>query len=106
MSDFIVAMTTCPIEVAEDLARAVVEARVCACANIIPTVKSIYYWKGEIVIDNEALLVMKTKADLTSRLEEVIKRVHPYEVPEYVVLRIEEGAEDYLDCISETTKIP
>ena len=105
MSDFIIAMTTCPIEVAQDLARAVVEARVCACANIIPTVKSIYHWKGEIVTDNEALLVMKTRADLSSSLEEVVKKVHPYEVPEFVVLRVEEGAKDYLEWIAETTKI-
>ena len=104
MSDFIIAMTTCPIEVAQDLARAVVEARVCACANIIPTVKSIYHWKGEIVTDNEALLVMKTKAELASSLEEAIKKIHPYEVPEYVFLRIEEGAKDYLDWIAQATK--
>jgi periplasmic divalent cation tolerance protein len=104
MSDFIFAITTCPIEVAQDLARAVVEARVCACVNIIPSVRSIYHWKGEIVTDNEALLVMKTKADLASSLEEVIMRIHPYEVPEYVVLRIEKGAKDYLDWITETTK--
>lgn len=104
MSDFIVAITTCPIEVAQDLARAVVEARVCACANIIPKVKSIYHWKGEIVADNEALIVMKTRADLSTSLKEVVKKVHPYEVPEFVVLRIEEGAKDYLDWIAETTK--
>ncbi|NHI88798.1 MAG: divalent-cation tolerance protein CutA [Candidatus Thorarchaeota archaeon] len=104
MSDFIVAITTCPIEVAQNLARVLVEAKVCACVNIIPSVKSIYHWKGEIVTDNEALLVMKTKADLASSLEEVIKRIHPYEVPEYVVLRVEKGAKDYLDWITETTK--
>ena len=104
MSDFIVAITTCPIEVAQDLAQALVEARVCACVNIIPTVKSIYHWKNEIVIDNEALLAMKTKANLVSSLEEVVMKNHPYEVPEYVVLRIEEGAKDYLDWIAESTK--
>lgn len=104
MSDFIVAITTCPNEVAQNLAQAVVEARVCACVNIIPKVKSIYHWGGEIVIDNEALLVMKTKADLSSSLEEVVKKAHPYEVPEFVVLGIEEGAKDYLDWIAETTK--
>ena len=104
MSEFIVVFTTCPIEVAESLARIVVEERVCACVNIIPMVKSIYHWKNKIAVDNEALLVMKTKAELASSLEEAIKKTHPYEVAEYVFLRIEEGAKDYLDWISQTTK--
>ena len=104
MSEFIVALTTCPIEVAESLARIVVEERVCACVNIIPMVKSIYHWKNEIVVENEALLIMKTKAELASSLEEVIEKTHPYEIPEYVVLGIKEGAKDYLDWIVHATK--
>jgi periplasmic divalent cation tolerance protein len=104
MSEFIVAFTTCPVEMAEDLARKVVEERVCACVNIIPMVKSIYHWKNELTVDNEALLVMKTRAELASRLEEAIEKSHPYEVPEYVFLRIEEGAKDYLDWMAQATK--
>ena len=104
MSNFIVALTTCPMKNSEELARTLVEERVCACVNIIPKLTSIYHWKGEIVVDNEALLIMKTKDTHTSALWEIVKANHPYEIPEYVVLPIQWGSQDYLDWISDNVK--
>ena len=101
MPNYVVALTTCPMEKSDELARALVEARACACVNILPKVTSIYHWKDEIVVDNEALLIMKTKAKHTQFLWEVVRKNHPYEVPEYVVLPIEWGSGDYLNWISQ-----
>ncbi len=100
MSDYVVALTTCPKDKSEDLARCLVEERVCACVNIVASVMSIYHWKDEIVTDEESLLIMKTREDHKDDLWDAIKRKHPYEVPEYVILPIKWGSKDYLDWIS------
>jgi len=100
MVDYVVALTTCPKDKSEDLARSLVENRVCACVNIISSIMSIYHWKDKIVTDEESLLIMKTQSDYKEALWEAIKKKHPYEVPEYVVLPIKWGSQDYLDWIS------
>lgn len=102
MPEFVVALTTCPKYKSEDLARSLVEERVCACVNIISSVKSIYHWKDEIVTDEESLLIMKTHEEYKEHLWEAIKKKHPYEVPEFVVLPIKWGSKDYLNWISES----
>ena len=104
MSKFVVALTTCPINQSEDLARSLVEERVCACVNIVSSLKSIYHWKGEIVTDEESLLIIKTHESRKQALWDTIKKLHPYEVPEYVVLPIKWGSDDYLNWISESIK--
>ncbi|MFW9794591.1 MAG: divalent-cation tolerance protein CutA [Candidatus Thorarchaeota archaeon] len=100
MTDYVVALTTCPKDESDDIARNLVESRVCACVNIVTSVKSIYHWKGEIVTDEESLLVMKTEEDHQEALLNAIKERHPYEVPEFVILPIKWGSQDYLDWIS------
>jgi periplasmic divalent cation tolerance protein len=100
MTEYIVALTTCPKDKSEILARSLVEARLCACVNIISSVMSIYHWKDEIVTDEESILIMKTQSDYKEALWEAIKKKHPYEVPEYMVLPIKWGSQDYLDWIS------
>jgi periplasmic divalent cation tolerance protein len=100
MPEYVVALTTCPPDKSEELARSLVENKACACVNIISSVKSIYHWKGEIVTDEESLLIMKTEADYKDDLWKAIKNKHPYDVPEYVVLAIKWGSQDYLDWIS------
>ena len=105
MPEFVVALTTCPMEISEELARTLVEKRACACVNIIPKVTSIYHWKDEIVEDSESLLIMKTEAKHIEKLWEALKEKHPYEVPEYVVLPIEWGSKDYLAWISQNVNV-
>ncbi len=100
MPDYVIALTTCPKDKSEDLARSLVENRVCACVNIISSVMSIYHWKNEIVTDEESILIMKTQADHKEALWDAIKKKHPYEVPEYVVLPVKWGSQDYLNWIS------
>jgi len=104
MSKYVVALTTCPMKISEELARVLVEKRACACVNIIPKVTSIYHWKDKIVEDNESILIMKTEAKKIDTLWEAVKEKHPYEVPEYVVLPIEWGSQDYLAWISRNVQ--
>lgn len=100
MSEYVVALTTCPKDKSDKLARGLVEEKVCACVNIVSGVKSIYHWKEEIVTDEESLLIMKTQVNRKEDLWEAIKSKHPYEVPEFVVISIDSGSQDYFDWIS------
>ena len=104
MPEYVVALTSCPKNNSENIARSLVEERLCACVNIVSHVKSIYHWKGEIVTDEESLLIMKTQEDFKENLWESIKKKHPYEVPEFLILPIRGGSTDYLNWISESTK--
>jgi len=102
MPEFVVALTTCPKDKSEKLAHSLVEERVCACVSIIQSVMSIYHWKDEIVTDEESLLIMKTQEDYKEILWESIKKKHPYDTPEFVIIPIKWGSSDYLKWISES----
>lgn len=80
---------------ARTLARALVEARVAACVNIIPAVQSVYRWENAVAEDGEQLLLIKTTATRLEELREALFARHPYEVPELVVLRIDEMSGPY-----------
>ena len=73
------------------LAQSLVEQRVAACVNVLPEVRSIYRWKNAIEDDREQLLVIKTTEERVDALREALFAVHPYEVPEFVVLAAEAG---------------
>jgi periplasmic divalent cation tolerance protein len=102
MKQYILAMTTCPESMSQDLARVLVEKRVCACVNMISNVSSIYHWKNKVVADTETILFMKTESQLEDALKKAIEEHHPYEVPEFVVLNIKSGSQNYLDWISDS----
>ena len=87
-----VVLCTSPPERAVDLARAVVERRLAACVNVIPGLRSIYRWEGEICDDGESLLVIKTRAESVAPLTAALLELHPYDTPEVIALPIEEGA--------------
>jgi len=100
MKEYILAMTTCPESISQELARILVEKQVCACVNIVPNIISTYHWKNELVTDAESILIIKTEAGFEERLENTIIENHPYEVPEFIVLDIRTGSKNYLDWIS------
>jgi periplasmic divalent cation tolerance protein len=102
MTEYVVALTTCPTDKSRELGDYLVKARVCACVNIIPKVLSIYHWKGDIVTEDESILIMKTRGDSKEKLWTSLKEKHPYEVPEFVVLEIQWGSKDYLNWISSS----
>lgn len=94
---------TCPdSDVAEQLARQLVERKLAACVNIISGVRSVYEWQGELCNDAEALLLIKTTADKLEPLQGFILSEHPYELPEVIAVPIEAGLPAYLDWIDNT----
>ena len=86
---------------AQTIGKALVEEKLAACANILPGMKSIYSWKGEIVEDKEVVLIAKSTSALVNELTEKVKALHSYEVPCVVALPIEHGNPDYLKWIHD-----
>src|SRR5579863_6417747 len=93
-----VVLVTCgSMKEARKIARGVVGKRLAACVNIgTAAVESIYWWKGKVETGREFLLVMKTTVGRLGELEKEVKRLHGYEVPEFVVLEIAAGSREYL----------
>lgn len=78
-------LVTCPSkEVALAIAKIVVGERLAACVSIVDGIQSVYHWREEMVIDQEALLIVKTTVEVLERLRDRIVENHPYEVPEFV----------------------
>jgi periplasmic divalent cation tolerance protein len=95
-----VALTTAPdAEVAARIARALVEERLAACANLVPQLRSIYRWQGRVEDASEVLMLIKTRADRVAALAERLRALHPYELPELVVLPVAAGLDAYLDWV-------
>ena len=91
-------------EKAQEVARVLVEERTVACVNIVPAVTSVYEWEGKIESEDEALMIIKTAED---RLDDTIgrlKELHPYDVPEIVVLDVERGWPAYLAWVVDQTR--
>ncbi|MBK5292912.1 MAG: divalent-cation tolerance protein CutA [Acidobacteriia bacterium] len=97
MTDKIVVFSTCASrQEASTLARALVEKRLAACVNIIPAARSIYWWQGEVVDEEEFLLVVKSRRDLLHELQEQLCKIHSYQVPEVIALAVVEGSPEYI----------
>jgi periplasmic divalent cation tolerance protein len=93
---FVVVLTTVGADFdARSLARTLIDLRLAACVNIIDRVQSVYRWEGSVTEDGEQLLVIKTAEDRIAPLREELTRRHPYDVPEFIVLPIEETSESY-----------
>jgi len=98
-----VILATVPTDGAASLARALVESGDAACVNLIPTVQSVYRWKGDVVEDGEALLILKTAASRVDSLMARFEELHPYDLPEFLVLPVEAGIPAYLAWVAEAT---
>jgi periplasmic divalent cation tolerance protein len=100
----IVLITTPSKEVGRQVADALLEQKLAACVNILSPVNSLYFWEGKTHDDEEALLIVKTRAGLfKDHLVPAVKAVHPYEVPEIIALPIVMGSESYLEWIEGMT---
>jgi periplasmic divalent cation tolerance protein len=100
----LVLVTTPSAEEAARLARALVEARLAACGNVVPQLRSIYRWQGEVHDEAEALLILKTTRASFAALRERVLELHPYDVPEVLALPVEAGSADYLAWLAHETK--
>lgn len=103
--DCLLVLCTCPGDtVAGEIATALIEQNLAACVNRLPGVKSWYRWQGHIEKDEEVLLLIKTTGGRFAELEEMVHRLHPYEVPEIIAVPISTGAEAYLQWVRDSTR--
>jgi len=103
----LVVFTTLPdSEVAGKLARNLVEMRLAACVNILPSSQSIYRWQDDVHIDGEVPLIIKTTTELYPALETYLRQQHPYELPEIIALEVTRGLPEYLTWVVESPQSP
>ncbi len=90
------------METSKKLAGILVEEKIAACVNIIPSITSIYWWKDKIEENDENLLIIKTTGANQDKLKNAIKKIHPYDTPECVGFPIQDGLEKYLAWIRDS----
>ena len=103
--EFVLVLTTLPADAdAELFASALIESGVVACVSILPVAQSVYRWQGAVERASERQLLLKTTSDRTEDLWERLRELHPYEVPEFLVLPVTDGHEAYLRWITDSTR--
>lgn len=100
----LVLVTAPGLKVARALAKAALEQRLVACANLIPKVESHYWWQGKLESSAEVLIVFKTTRTKIKGLESLVPATHPYDTPEFIVLPITTGNKRYLDWVDASVE--
>lgn len=104
LDKIIAVLITVPTEViAQEVANLLLDSRLAACISYIPSVKSIYRWKGQIESSNEFLIIAKTRGSLFEKVKVTVKPIHPYELPEIIAMEISHGLDDYCQWILSET---
>lgn len=102
--DFAMVLNACPNqECARKIARRLVRAGAAACVQLFP-IESVYRWEGKVTEEPEVLLLIKTTAALFPKVTELIREMHPYEIPEIIQLPISDGLPAYLGWIRDSTE--
>jgi len=95
----IVYITTSGMEESEKIANFLVKEKLAGCTNIIPSIKSIYLWKGDIESDSESIVMAKTKINNVESIIKRVKEIHCYDIPCILAIPIIEGSKDYLEWL-------
>lgn len=105
MSDIVLVLTTVPEDFdADQFARTLVEGRHAACVSVLPPMTSTYRWRGVVDAARERQVLIKTAAPQVAALEAAVRSVHPYDVPEFLVLPVTGGAEGYLAWVRDSCR--
>ena len=100
----VLVLTTLPADAdAAAFARTLVGERLAACINLLAPMESVYEWEGEMQRDTERQLIMKTVRARVDALWQRVRELHPYDVPEFVVLPVVDGSDAYLRWLAEST---
>src|SRR5438132_1910806 len=98
----LLALSTFPdAEAARRISNQLVAEKLAACANILPSVESIYRWKGNVENANETLVLFKLREDRQSAFQEKLRSLHPYEVPEIIFVLVSTGLQEYLRWVAD-----
>jgi periplasmic divalent cation tolerance protein len=103
---FRIILVTCgSLGEARRIGKTLVEKKLAACANILRGgIESVYRWKGKVERGREVLVILKTTAPRLNELEREVKRMHSYDVPEFIVLPVVEGSREYLDWLQDSVR--
>lgn len=102
---FLLLFCTCPNQaVADDLATQVISNSLAGCVNILSNLLSVYSWQDKIIKEQEYLLIIKTHRDYYPQIEKLIKKIHPYQVPEIITIPINHGSLEYLTWLRQCLK--
>src|SRR5512135_2527093 len=101
MNETLILSTADSLELAQKLARALVMAGQAACVNIVPGIRSVYRWQGQVNEEGEWLLLIKTTADRFENVRTTIRRLHSYQVPEIIAVPVIMGDPDYLSWLHQ-----
>jgi len=106
ISEYVVVLTTLPADAdAPAFARQLVDERLAACVNLLPMMESVYRWEGRVEQETERQLVLKTSGERVAALWERVRELHPFEVPEFIVLPVSDGSDAYLRWVGESTDV-
>jgi periplasmic divalent cation tolerance protein len=104
--DYVIVLTTIGLDVDPALlGRQLVEERLAACVNVLPEMDSFFRWRGAVERDQERQVIIKTQAARLTALERRLHDLHPYELPEFLVIPIRQGSEGYLKWLSSSTTL-
>ena len=104
-TDYVIVMTTMPADAdSTAFAQTLVEARLAACVNVLAPMESVYRWEGKVDQERERQLIIKTSRSRLAALWERIRDLHPYDVPEFIVVPVVEGNDAYLRWVGESTR--
>ena len=97
--------TTGSMDEASDIAEHLVGNHTVACVNIIPSIRSIYWWNNKVHQDNEVLMMIKTEESRIPEIERSIRKLHSYETPELISLSIEYGIPEYMSWMARSLSV-
>lgn len=98
-------ITTSGVLESKKIARKLLEEKLAACINIIPTIESIYLWKGNIEEDSESIMLVKTKSELVGKVIKRIEQLHSYEIPCILEIHVNKGSNNYLKWIESELEL-
>ena len=84
------------------IAKSLLESKLCACVNLLPKIRSLYRWEGEVQDDAEVLLIIKTTQDKLQALSDHLAQIHSYDVPEVLAIPVDQGGASYLEWLAES----
>ena len=99
----VILITASSAEEGEKIASSLVEDHMVACINIVPSVKSLFFWEGKTAQESEVLLIAKSRRPLLDKIVEQVKKIHSYKVPEIIALPVIGGSEEYLKWVEAST---
>lgn len=103
MSDIVLALTTLPVDFdTTGLSQDIVGSGLAACVTILPGIRSVYTWKGVPHVDQEQQLIIKTSTSQVDALWDLLSDRHPYDLPEFVVVPVVDGSEEYLKWVDQS----